>query len=152
MDIILIAAITANGMIAHHSDEVIQWSRDLPLFKQQTMGYPLIMGSKTAHTLATELAGRENIVVHRDDDPEDILNQIKGDRVFVIGGGKTYTRFAHWLTHLYLTVHPLIIGQGIPLFPDLNRELELKFLKLNPVIPSEGIYQYQFKVLGKKTN
>ena len=77
MDIILIAAITMDGYIAKSSDEVISWSKDLKLFKKQTMGYPVIMGSNTDKTLAVELEGREKIVVHRNDKPEKILSQIK---------------------------------------------------------------------------
>ena len=36
MDIILIAAITADGYIARHSNEVVDWSQDLHLFRKQT--------------------------------------------------------------------------------------------------------------------
>jgi dihydrofolate reductase len=47
MDVILIAAVTADGFIARHSHEVVEWSQDISLFKEQTMGYPVIMGSNT---------------------------------------------------------------------------------------------------------
>ncbi len=47
MKVILIAAITVDGYIAHSHDEIISWSKDLKLFKEQTMGYPVIMGSNT---------------------------------------------------------------------------------------------------------
>ena len=50
MKVILIAAITMDGYIAHENDEVISWSKDLKLFKKQTMGYPVIMGSNTEKT------------------------------------------------------------------------------------------------------
>jgi dihydrofolate reductase len=149
MDVILIAAVTANGYIARHSREVIAWSEDLPLFKQQTLGHPVIMGSNTAATLAVELEGREVIVVHRDDDPAEILAGITGERCFVIGGGRTFTRFAPYLTHLYLTPHPLVFGRGIPLFPDLEIDLELAFEKLVPVNAERGIYQFQYRVVNQ---
>ena len=45
MNVILIAAITADGYIARHSNEIVEWSLDLQLFKEQTMGFPIIMGS-----------------------------------------------------------------------------------------------------------
>ena len=77
MDIILIAAITIDGYIARRNDEVISWSKDLKLFKEQTMGCPVIMGSNTEKTLAVELEGREKIVVHRDADPKKILDGVK---------------------------------------------------------------------------
>ena len=54
MDVILIAAITQDGFIAHNSNEVITWSKDLALFKTQTMGCPVIMGSNTYNSIENE--------------------------------------------------------------------------------------------------
>ena len=147
MDVILIAAITANGFIARRSDEVISWSKDLTLFKKQTMGYPVIMGSNTEKTLALELKGREKIVVHRNDNAKKILDELNTEKCFVIGGGRTYTKFALFLTHLYITPHPIVFGKGIPLFPKLDRELSLQFEKKISVNEMEGIYQFQYKVI-----
>ncbi|NHZ86730.1 MAG: dihydrofolate reductase, partial [Planctomycetia bacterium] len=83
MKVILIAAITMDGYIARQSDEVISWSKDLALFKKQTMGYPVIMGSNTEKTLAVELKGREKIIVHRNDDPQKILDGIDVEKCFI---------------------------------------------------------------------
>ena len=77
MNVILIAAITADGYIARHSNEIVEWSLDLQLFKEQTMGFPIIMGSNTKKTLKTDLTGRKEIVVHRTDNPKEILAGIK---------------------------------------------------------------------------
>lgn len=147
MDVILIAAITANGYIARRSDEVISWSKDLALFKKQTTGYPVIMGSNTEKTLAVELIGREKIVVHRNDNAKKILDELNTEKCFVIGGGRTYTKFAPFLTHLYITPHPIVFGKGIPLFPKLDLELLLQFEKKISVNETEGIYQFQYKVI-----
>jgi dihydrofolate reductase len=147
MDIILIAAITLDGFIARKSDEVISWSKDLKLFKEQTMDYPVIMGSNTEKTLAVELEGREKIVVHRDDNPKKILEKLNAEKCYIIGGGRTYTKFAPYLTHLYITPHPIVFGKGIPLFPELDRELSLQFVRMVPVVKTEGIYQFQYKVI-----
>ncbi len=59
MHVILIAAITADGYIARHSNEIVSWSLDLHLFKKQTMGFPVIMGSNTKKTLNIDLSGRQ---------------------------------------------------------------------------------------------
>ncbi len=147
MDVILIAAITLDGFIARQSDEVIAWSKDLKLFKEQTMGYPVIMGSNTEKTLAVDLIDREKIIVHRNDNPEKILNELNVEKCFIIGGGMTYTKFAPFLTHLYITPHPIVFGKGIPLFPKLDQELALQFVKMVQVNESEGIYQFQYKVI-----
>ncbi len=149
MQVILIAAVTADGFIARTGDEVITWSKDLKLFKEQTMGYPIIMGSNTRRTLAVELEGREKIIVHRQDEPEKILSKINSDRCFVIGGGMANTKFAPFLTHLYLTPHPLIFGKGVKVFTDLEKELELQLLKKITIDVAAGIYQYQYKVVKR---
>lgn len=146
-EVILIAAVTVDGFIARHSREVTTWSKDLHLFKKQTLGHPVVMGSNTYDTLAAELEGRKMIVAHRNDNPISILESIKEDKCFIIGGGKTYARFTSHLTHLFITPHPLVMGWGIPLFDGEVPELNLKFQKMIPVDEKNGIFQYQYKVL-----
>lgn len=147
MDIILIAAVTLDGYIARTKEDRVEWSQDLPLFKKQTMGFPLIMGSTTRKILQKELEGREIITVHRNDNPREILSKIKGNRCFIAGGGTTYTRFAPHLTHLYLTFHPLIFGEGIKLFPGLENPLDLELIERMPIPRRGKLYQYQYRVL-----
>ncbi len=147
MDVILIAAITADGYIARRSDEIITWSKDLALFKKLTIGYPVIMGSNTEKTLAVELAGRKKIVVHRNSIVKEILEELNTDKCFVIGGGMTNAKFAPYLTHVYLTPHPIIFGKGIPLFSKLDQELSLQFVRMIQVNETEDIYQFQYRVI-----
>ena len=145
--VILIAAVTIDGYVAKDNLEKIEWSRDLGLFKEQTMGWPIIMGSNTLKTLPGELEGRETWVVGRKDDPEEILREIKSKQCFIIGGGRTYHRFINHITHIYVTPHPHVFGSGIPLFDGLvTRELSLKFQKLIEIDGGLGIFQYQYKV------
>ena len=145
-EVILIAAVTVDGYIARHNLEVISWSEDLHLFKEQTLGSPIIMGSNTHSTLSVELEGRKTIVIHRNDDPSTILSAIKEERCFVIGGGKTYCRFAPYITHIYVTPHPYVFGEGIPLFDGTPKEMKLVFQDLVTVNDKKGIYQYRYKV------
>ena len=148
MDVILTAAVTANGMIARDSSETVEWSADLPLFRKQTMGQTVVMGSATEKTLATELDGRSIVVMHRDMKPEMVLSEVFTDQCFIIGGAKTYSRFAPFLTHLYLTFHPLIFqSDAVPLFFDLKKELNLSFFKKVSVDKEREIYQDQYKVV-----
>ena len=147
MNVILIAAITMDGFIAKRSDEVTTWSKDLKLFKEQTMGHHIIMGSNTEKTLAVELKGRDKIVVHRNDDPKQILDSIKDDKCFVIGGGMTNSKFAPYLTHLYITPHPILFGNGIKLFADLKHDIQLELLSAVVANKSEKIIQYQYKII-----
>ena len=147
MDIILIAAITMDGYIARQSDEVISWSKDLKLFKKQTMGYPVIMGSNTKKTLAVRLDGREQIVVHRNNKPDKILSELNAEKCFIIGGGMTYTKFAPFITHMYISPHPIVFGRGIQLFSRLEEEIYLKFIRKITVDEASGIFQFQYKVI-----
>ena len=146
MNVILIAAITADGYIARHSNEIVEWSLDLQLFKEQTMGFPIIMGSNTKKTLTTDLTGRKEIVVHRTDNPKEILAGIKASTCFVIGGGMTNALFSSYLTHLYLTVHPLIFAKGIKLFEGLAGELNLSLVQIVPIKGQKSLQQFQYKV------
>ena len=145
--VILIAAVTVDGYIARHNLEITDWSQDLKLFKVQTMGYPVIMGSNTFETLGNELDGRENIIVGRIDNPSQVLSNIKAEKCFVIGGGKTYLRFLKHITDLFITPHPYVFGSGVPLFSGKNiPEVRLDFQRLLEVNKSRGIFQYQYKV------
>jgi dihydrofolate reductase len=148
MKVILISAITLDGFIARKSDEIIRWSNDLKLFKEQTMGCPIIMGSNSEKTLAVELEGRRKIVLNRNSDPKKILSEIETDKCFVIGGGITNTKFAPYLTHLFLTPHPLVFGNGIKLFTDLKKVLKLELVNTITVDEAEGIFQYQYKIIS----
>ncbi len=99
-EVILIAAVTVDGFIARHNLEITSWSKDLQVFKKQTTGFPVILGSNTDKTISSSLKGRRKIVVGRGDDPENTLTEIKEKRCFVIGGGKTFYRFSSFLTKL----------------------------------------------------
>ena len=147
-EVVLIAAVTVDGFIARHSLEIISWSKDLQVFKKQTMGFPVIMGSNTDKTISNYLRGRRKIVVGRKDKPKNILTAIKEKRCFVIGGGKTFYRFSSFLTHLYITPHPHVFGSGVALFDSSKmKELNIKFLDLIEVDRDKGIFQYQYEVL-----
>jgi dihydrofolate reductase len=147
VDVILTAAVTANGMIARHANETVNWSADLALFREQTMGHTVVMGSHTEATLATDLDGREVVIMHREMNPEDVLAQVRTESCFIIGGARTYSRFAPHLTHVYLTFHPFIFrSDAIPLFYHLDSEVDLTFEKRITVSKEEGIYQFQYKV------
>ena len=74
MRVILICATTIDGFIAKDSNEITRWTKDLALFKKQTRGYTVIVGSKTYKTIQNELKDRNIIVINRNSDPKTILN------------------------------------------------------------------------------
>ena len=149
MKIILICATTLDGYIARHSNEITNWTKDLKLFKKQTMGHPVIMGSNTFKTLQNELTGRNVIVFHRNDNPYTIIKELKTTykRIFIAGGGKTNERFMKYLTDMYITPHPVMFGTGIKLFGNNKLKIKTRLTKSIEIHESEGLVQYQFKIV-----
>jgi len=149
LKIILICATTLDGYIARHSNEITNWTKDLKLFKNQTMGYPVIMGSNTFKTLQNELTGRNVIVFHRNDNPYTIIKELKTTykRIFIAGGGKTNERFMEYITDMYITPHPVMFGTGIKLFGNNKLKIKTRLTKSIEIHESEGLRQYQFKIV-----
>ena len=104
------------------------------------------MGSNTFNCINSELKNREIIVVHRDDSPQNTLDKIDKEKCFIAGGGKTNTRFASYLTHLYITPHPNVFGSGVNLFSGTVKEMNLVFETVLPVDKINGIFQFQYRV------
>ena len=149
MKIILICATTLDGYIARHSNEITNWTKDLKLFKKQTTGYPVIMGSNTFKTLQNELTGRNVIVFHRNDNPYTIIKELKTTykRIFIAGGGKTNERFMEYITDMYITPHPVMFGTGIKLFGNNKLKIKTRLTKSIEIHESDGLLQYQFKIV-----
>ena len=146
MRVKLICATTTDGYIARHSTEITTWTKDLPLFKQQTMNKTVIMGSNTYNTLESELNGRNVVVVTRKDNPKTIIQNIakKESECFIAGGGRTNSRFAAYITDVYLTPHPILFGKGIRLFYDETIKAKTKLVKAIPVPKTDVLFQYHF--------
>ena len=66
MDVVLVAAVAANGVIGRGNALPWRLKSDLINFRAVTMGKPLVMGRKTYQSLGRQLNGRTVIVVSRD--------------------------------------------------------------------------------------
>jgi dihydrofolate reductase len=103
--IIIIAAISENGIIGSKNDIPWRISEDFKRFKKLTLGHPCIMGDITYKSLPEKskpLPGRENIVLSLDPTykPLDVtlfsdfnksIEYIKNkDKAFIIGGATIY--------------------------------------------------------------
>jgi dihydrofolate reductase len=130
----LVVAASRNGIIG--KDGGLPWhiSSDLKLFKQITMGKPVVMGRKTWDSLPRKpLPGRQNIVISRKlDIPlqgaeaarniEEALALAKvdhPDEIAVIGGGEIYRLFWPLADQIYLTEVDLEV-EGDTVFPKIN--------------------------------
>jgi len=140
----IVAATTADGFIAKSADHGAYWSStdDKKRFVELTKrAGVVVMGSTTYKTLPRPLKERVNIVYSRDktfegaevtqDEPLALLQKLEArgfTEVAICGGSHTYNMFmkAGVVDTLYLTVEPLVFGQGISLFSeDMNYHLEL---------------------------
>ncbi len=150
--VILVMAMTADGVIAHNSDEPVDWTgkADKQYFVQITrQAGAMIMGSKTFDTLGKTLPGRKNIVMTRDKTrkshgrnlvftdkaPEQILKDLEAegfDTVILIGGSLVNTLFMErsLVDEIHVTIVPKLFGTGLGLFNSaMDRELELVDLR-----------------------
>jgi dihydrofolate reductase len=149
MKLILLMAVTVDGMIARDDAHFPDWTgrADKRLFVAVTKkAGVIIVGSKTFDTIGKPLPGRQMVVLTRnkarrsrwenlvftDRDPADLLSDLQrqGYREAVLAGGATINNlFArrNLIDEIRITVSPLIFGRGISLFnTDLDLPLRLK--------------------------
>lgn len=114
MIINIIAAIShENFGIGYQGDLIYKIREDLKLFKELTMGHPIVMGRKTWESLPRELPGRRNIVITSNpglpcpesyDSLDKALDALKNEEeVWIIGGGQLYAEAIDKADFLYLT-------------------------------------------------
>jgi len=152
MKVILLMAMTVDGMIARDSEHFPNWTskEDKMMFKEvtRTAGV-LIMGSKTYDAIGKPLPGRMNVVLTRnkqrisqmknlvftDRKPGVLLADLEkeGFTEVILGGGSTInTLFAkeNLIDEIQVTYTPKIFGQGLSLFAgQLSMDLELIYFK-----------------------
>ncbi|MDP6479519.1 MAG: dihydrofolate reductase [Phycisphaerales bacterium] len=131
--IVLVTAVSDNGVIGRGGDMPWHLPDDLRRFKKLTMGHPIVMGRRTWDSIGRPLPGRTNIVMTRDTSfaaegavvahSEDDIFAAAGDAdtIMVIGGGEIYRIFLPNADRVELTrVH--ITVDGDTLFPELGDE------------------------------
>jgi dihydrofolate reductase len=139
MKTVLVAALTADGFIGRSSDHLADWTgkADKKLFVRVTkeMGV-MVMGSRTFATIGRALPGRRTIVyTSRPEEitaegvettgepPADLVKRLQqegANGLAVAGGASIYNQFmkAGVVDELYLTITPVLFGQGVRLFTD----------------------------------
>ncbi|MBD2346453.1 dihydrofolate reductase family protein [Anabaena subtropica] len=154
--IILFIASSLDGYIARASGE-IDW-----LFTDQDYGYTefynqvdtLIMGNKTYQQVLsfgeypykdkevlvfsqTQQGETDNNTKFVNNNWEDLIRILKisnGRDIWLVGGAQLIHVFLkhHFIDEIILSIHPIILGSGIPLIlndPSLETELQLKDVK-----------------------
>ncbi len=163
MDLALIAAVAANGVIGR--DNKLPWylPEDLKYFKRTTLGKPVVMGRLTWDSIGRPLPGRTNIVVSRQENldiegarvvtnlPEalslaEAVAEIDGsEELVVIGGAQIYAEALPLAQRLYLTeVHADVEGDAW--FPAWPRDAWREVAREDFYAEGPNPYDYSFVV------
>lgn len=149
----LIASISADGFIAKNSSHLsLEWTskEDKQFFVKRTkQASVIVMGLNTYKTIGKPLPERLNIVYSDTEknfpgveiteaEPGDLLADLEKrgyKEAAICGGSAIYTMFMErkLIDKLYLTVEPVIFGEGLKLFQkEINAKLDLQSVeKLN---------------------
>jgi len=123
LDVVLIAAVAANGVIGAEGELPWHYPEDLQHFKRTTTGHPVILGRRTFESITDRLGGplpdRTNIVlsrlmtdsthedVHVVSSPEAALSRAAEETdvrtVYVAGGASVYETVLPVADRLHLT-------------------------------------------------
>jgi dihydrofolate reductase len=167
MNVILIAALSADGFIARSASHGADWtgSADKKIFVKLTkaMG-TMIMGRTTFDTIGRALPGRRTIVYtsHPEtidvegiettaSEPAELLQRLATEGttgVAVCGGAHVYTQFmaAGLVKDLYLTYIPVVFGQGVTLF---NQPLSAELEQIETTDIGDGAVLIHYRVKGR---
>lgn len=130
-ELVLIVAVSDNGVIGNTGQLPWHLPADLARFKRLTMGHTIIMGRRTFDSIGRLLPGRTTLIVTRQKDYRVpgalVVNSVEAalaaaaddPRPFVTGGGEIYRQFLPWVSEIQLTkVHTN--QPGDTLLPDLG--------------------------------
>lgn len=169
MRVVTLAVMTADGRIAQLSSGFVDWSsrEDKRMFAQVTRRVGVvIMGRTTYELLPSPLAGRLTIVLTTHPEgqtaqsgsvefmsgtPKDIIAVLAARgyaEAVVAGGASVYQAFleAGAVDELWLTIEPLLFGDGLPL---LHRELPVIGMRLLDVVRlADNTVQLKYRILS----
>lgn len=168
MEVCIVVAISADGKIAEKEGQSSrEWASDADrdFFVQKTgEAGVVVMGRKTYETIGAPLPNRLNIVMTRraadyesiegtleytKASPESILTdlEIRGFKtVAVAGGSQVYSAFlkAGLITDLYLTIEPVLFGEGITLAAGFKR-IDLELVETQKLSSQTMMLHYRVK-------
>jgi dihydrofolate reductase len=165
MIISMVVAIGENRVIGR--DGGLPWHipSDLKLFKQTTMGKPIVMGRKTWESLGRPLPGRPHVVITRDRSYEALgasvvhdLDQalsvaygmavaLKEEEIMIIGGAEIYRLAMAKADRLYLTEVGLS-PHGDAFFPEFDVD-QWQEISRTAFPSSDGAPSYSFVIREK---
>ncbi len=166
MEIAMIAAVAANGVIGKDNDLVWSLPDDMKYFMNTTKDHFIILGRKNYESLPPKfrpLPNRTNIVitrqpafelynafvVHSLDEAIALCEQKNQKMVFVIGGGQIYEQAFPIADTLYITE----INQefeGDTFFPSYNKDEWKEISRKHHPINERHKYSFDFVIYKRK--
>lgn len=158
----IIAAQSLDGFIGpiEHTNSM-SWTSgaDKEFFKTRTKeAGVIIMGRTTFDTIGKALLNRKTIVYSSKTieaegvettslSPQDLLNQLEQEgysEVAICGGTSIYSMFLNsgLVSKLYITLEPVLFGEGIPLFKDIP-QTKLSLLSSTALDKNALLLEYQ---------
>ena len=157
LEIIVIAAVSKNGVIGKGGKMPWHLPDDLKNFAKLTKGHPVLMGRKTFESIGHPLPQRDNIVLTRDKELKALgcivvtslseaisLASSKGTgKLFIIGGAEIYKAVIQSANVMFLTEVDVEIDGGDAFFPEWN---ESDWEEVGRFTQSGGGNQFGFTV------
>lgn len=174
----LYIATSLDGFIAR-SDGRVDWLDNVPNPNQLDYGYDAflasidttLMGNNTYKTILSfggefPYAGKINYVFSRSEqadttfvryitaDPAAFVQSLKssnGGAIWLVGGGQLNTHLlnARLIDEMIITVAPIVLGTGIPLFG--NRVIDNQWTTVHTESFSTGFVQSIYRLIGQDT-
>jgi dihydrofolate reductase len=161
----IIVATTLDGFISpleHTNSTTWTSGADKEFFKKRTKGAGVIvMGKTTFETIGKALPGRKVIVYSPDAlniegvetttlPPQELLAQLEKEgfsEVAICGGSSIYSLFLRsgCVSKLYLTLEPILFGDGIPLFKDIP-QTKLSLVSSTPLDKNTLLLEYTITI------
>lgn len=151
MKIYHLVAASEGGVIGKDNKLPWHFPADLKYFKKMTLGSTVIMGRKTFESIGKPLPGRENFVLSRSAGTnqdhlyffksfEEALEQVKTEKVFIIGGAMVYWETINKVDGIYFTK---IKGkyEGDAIYPEIPPKFKL--ISSEPC-PEEPKLEFQY--------
>lgn len=169
MDIVLVAAVSQNGVIGRDGGLPWRLSSDLKRFKADTIGRPIIMGRRTWEAIGRPLPGRRNIVVTRDPgyrvEGADVVATLDDalvlahaqavtsgqSEICVIGGGQVYAQAMEQATRLKIT-RVLADIDGDTVFPPISEDEWVRESALDIPAGEKDSHATRYEVYVRRTN
>ncbi|NTU18833.1 dihydrofolate reductase [Brevibacillus sp. HB1.2] len=111
-----------------------------------------LVHSKEKYVFSKTQKGTDHKAIFINDHILEVVNQLKnktGKDIWLYGGASLITTFIHLelVDEFRLSVHPVILGEGKPLFMDIKQRVNLSLV--NTKTFSSGVVQLIYRLNGK---